>query len=172
MTATVPGRALHDAPGVTMQIHSMQLPAWSVALRLPCSKSLWRVALCPGHSGQPLCSPIAHERNQGLKRGPVPIKEVKASEPYSLTPFCYLLAPQFQEVFPSTVVRPNYVVPPPKRGRRLTTILSSGEADNTLSSEVESSLSTRRGRTQAAMWLAELPSKHSGFGLSPVGAHP
>ena len=42
----------------------------------------------------------------------------------------------------------------------------------TPSAEVESSLSTRRGRTQAAMWLAELPSKHSGFGLSPVGAHP
>ena len=58
------------------------------------------------------------------------------------------------------------------RPKTFSTILSLGEADNTLSSEVESSLSTRRGRTQAAMWLAELPSKHSGFGLSPVGAHP
>ena len=81
-------------------------------------------------------SPIAHGRNSGVETGPVPPKEVKASEPDSLAQVCYLLAPQFQEVFPSTVVRPNYVVPP-KRGRRLSTILSSGEADNTLSSEVE-----------------------------------
>ena len=63
-------RALHDAPGVTMQIHNMQLPAWSVALRLLCSKSLWRVAHCPGHSGRPLCSPIAHERKSGVETGP------------------------------------------------------------------------------------------------------
>ena len=70
----VPGRVLHYAPGVTMQIHSMQLPAWSVALRLPCSKSLWRVAHCPGHSGRPLWSPIAHGRNSGVETGPCSTK--------------------------------------------------------------------------------------------------
>ena len=63
MTATVPGKALHDAPGVTMQIHAIagmvrRSPSALQQVSLACgtlSRALWTATLVADRPRAEIC---------------------------------------------------------------------------------------------------------------------